>query len=894
MTGGAEASTNRGRRGRIVAATAAVVAVAALLPAVTWSRHAVAAEPSAGAATGPESFRVPASGSFALSGLGFGHGIGMSQFGAEGMGRLGKGYRQILRFYYPGTTRQAVATDSVIRVALSGMTRRESGQTTVTVNPGRRLTAWVGDEPLALPARIGSAAVTAYRVVRTDEALAVRAYADSASLKVATGITSPVRFGTSSNVRRSKVSMLSGGGSARTYHGQLVVRRSSSGLLVMDVLLLEHYLRAVVSLEVPGDWTAAALRAQAVAARSYALMVRRSARAVGQRYDICDSTSCQVFGSMATESANEVAAVKATAGQYLASGGEPAFTQFSSANGGFSVAGSRPYLVAKPDPYDGVVTGAANWGHSWERTLTAGAIESTWPAVGTLNRLVVLGRDGNGSWGGRVQSVALIGSAGTVTLSGDAFRSAMGLKSTWWTITNAGGAAERPAPRDVTGTARDRALTVRWRRPETPRAISGYVVTVKPGGITTELAKSRRKVKVRGLVNGVEYRARVRAVYADGRGKRGGTGAVVPTSDTSYFKSVTPTRLWSGVDTDRIAAGGAVTIRAAGVAGVPLAGTRAVLLRISAGGPRRGNAVVWPARRATQRITAATFGRRDEATGLVSVPVSRRGRVTVGTSVPASFLTVDVVGYYTQSGLDTWTFKATPASAVADSRRGVGMERGRIRAGTTTWVRITGRGGVPKRGVTAVEVNATLVRPSRDAVLGTGSPDRPLAAGAVVRARADTRRAATAVVPVDSRGRIPLRLSAGRSHVVVDVLGWFADQDGTAAGRYRTGSGEVVGEGTTELAAGTARTVAVAGAGEVPARAEAVVLLVRVAGAAADGWLSLRPAGQEAHRRPLVPFDRSGPARNLVTVPVGADGAVEVAVRRQAADVTLRVVGWYS
>lgn len=890
MTGGAAASTSR-RGGRLLAAAGAAVAVAALLPALTAPAPAAAAR----AGAEPESYPVPASRTFALSGLGFGHGIGMSQFGAEGMGRRGKGSHQILRFYYPGTSRARVSTDATIRVALSGVTRREQGRTTVTVTPAKGLKAWVEGERLALPRSIGSAPVTDYRVVRTHRALAVRAYAGATSQRVAGGISGPVAFGSAVELRRSSVGMLSAGGSPRNYHGHLVVRRSASGLLVMDALLLEHYLRAVVSLEVPGDWTAAALQAQAVAARSYALMVRRNARAAGQRYDICDSTSCQVFGSIATESSNEVAAVKATAGEYLQSGGEPAFTQFSSANGGYSVAGSRPYLVAKPDPYDGVVTGAANWGHSWERNLTAGAIESTWSTLGTLKRLVVLGRDGNGSWGGRVQSVALVGSRTTVTLSGDAFRSAMGLKSTWWTVTNAGPVKpERPAPREVTGISRDRALTVTWQRPQTKRAVFGYRVSVTPDGGMTELAKSRRKIRVRGLVNGVQYQAKVRAVYATGPGRRAATGPVVPTSETSYFRSVAPARLWSHEDVDRIAAGGAATIRAAGLAGVPRAGTRAVLLRVSAGGPRRGNAVVWRAGRPAQRLTAVTFGRREVATGLVSVPVSRTGRITVGTTVPASLLAVDVVGYYTESGLATWSFRGASATAVADTRRGVGVDRGRIRSGLTSWLKVSGAGGVPTHGATAVMVNVVLVNPSQDAALSLSSPRRPRASGTVVRSVAGARRAATAVVRLDSRGRIPLRLSAGRAHVVVDVLGWFAEQDGTAAGRFRTGSGAVVGGGTRSMAAGSTLTVPVAGTGEVPSAASAVVLLVRVAESDADGWASLRPAGGKAPRRPLVPFDGSGPVRNLLTVPVGADGAVEVTVQRQDADVTLRVVGWYS
>ena len=106
----------------------------------------------------------------------------------------------------------------------------------------------------------------------------------------------------------------------------------------------------MVSSEVPSSWTDAALRAQAVAARSYALLAQENARAANRAYDICDTTYCQVYSPVSGETVAEVAAVKATAGTYLRSAGQPVFAMFSSANGGYSVSGSRPYLVGQARP----------------------------------------------------------------------------------------------------------------------------------------------------------------------------------------------------------------------------------------------------------------------------------------------------------------------------------------------------------------------------------------------------------------------------------------------------------------------------------------------------------------------------------------------------------------
>ena len=125
------------------------------------------------------------------------------------------------------------------------------------------------------------------------------------------------------------------------------------------------------------------------------------------------------------------AAVDATAGKILLSGGEPAFTQFASSSGGWTSAGSVPYLPAREDPYDGW---AGNPVHEWTVRLGDAALERAWPSIGDLTRIAVTSRDGNGVWGGRVRSVTLVGTEGRVVVSGDTFRSVLGLRSTWLTF----------------------------------------------------------------------------------------------------------------------------------------------------------------------------------------------------------------------------------------------------------------------------------------------------------------------------------------------------------------------------------------------------------------------------------------------------------------------------
>ena len=132
------------------------------------------------------------------------------------------------------------------------------------------------------------------------------------------------------------------------YRGSLRSLRPSSGSRSRDtvnVLRLDDYLKGVVPREMPASWSPAAVQAQAIAARTYAAYER--AHPLTDTYQICDTTSCQVYGGYSSEHPDSNAAIEATAGKIQTYGGDPAFTQFSSSSGGWTSAGSVPYLVAK-------------------------------------------------------------------------------------------------------------------------------------------------------------------------------------------------------------------------------------------------------------------------------------------------------------------------------------------------------------------------------------------------------------------------------------------------------------------------------------------------------------------------------------------------------------------
>ena len=168
------------------------------------------------------------------------------------------------------------------------------------------------------------------------------------------------------------------------YRGVVKVGRASSGVAVIDELGLDDYLGGLA--EMPPRWPAEALKAQVVAARSFALYSMQTTQATaahGVGADICATDACQVFAGMARErqdgDAAWSAAVKATAGQVLLYKGRPIMAEYSSSNGGQSVAGSWPYLRPVRDPDD-----ALSPLHHWQTTIPLDTIAGAFPGTGTL------------------------------------------------------------------------------------------------------------------------------------------------------------------------------------------------------------------------------------------------------------------------------------------------------------------------------------------------------------------------------------------------------------------------------------------------------------------------------------------------------------------------------
>jgi SpoIID/LytB domain protein len=409
------------------ALTAALTAVALL----AWTAHATAQEsPTYTASALPSTL--------AVNGHGWGPGRGMGQYGslgyATGISGTSWSHSQILDHFYGGTTAGHIGNPLMMvwlksRPAGSAMVvYRAAGLQVVgqtDTPPAVRVTPRSdGDFDLQTGTACGGPWSTPARVVE-----------------------GPVRVVKMPDSGDTALRLCNGDGTAIAYHssGELV----ALGDKTYNLVRMEEMLRGIVPRESPASWGdagggagMAALRAQAVAARSYAAAgdTRWGSPhlAVGADATTCDDQFCQVYGGVARITAagavetrthpNTDRAVADTANEVRMLNGGVARTEFASSTGGWTAGGTFPPVVDEGDAV------SSNPNHAWTTNVARTKLESTY-GLGTLTQVRVTKRNGLGDMGGRVSLVELAGTAKTVTISGNTLRQGLGLKSDWFDVT---------------------------------------------------------------------------------------------------------------------------------------------------------------------------------------------------------------------------------------------------------------------------------------------------------------------------------------------------------------------------------------------------------------------------------------------------------------------------
>jgi stage II sporulation protein D len=349
-----------------------------------------------------------------IDGHGFGHGAGMAQYGAYGYAREeGRDFRWILDHYYPGT-RLDGAPRARLRVRLKeAVALRVTSAARATGANGRRLT-------------LRTRRTYRFAPWRTDQLRVI----DLASGRTRAHLLAPARVSPGGSPLKL-IGKAENGVTDGRYRGALMLGRSAANVLAIDDVDLEQYLYGVVPAEMPSSWPAAALDAQAVAARSYALRSRRPT----QPFDVFADTRSQQYGGVGAEQATTTAAVRATSRLAVMIGSEVAQTLFHSSSGGRTAAveevfTSPPlsYLVSVDDPYD-----TLSPYHDWSVALTEREVAQKLAELvpGDFADLAVVATTPSG----RAATVRITGSAGTKDVPASTVRTRLGLRSTWFTIT---------------------------------------------------------------------------------------------------------------------------------------------------------------------------------------------------------------------------------------------------------------------------------------------------------------------------------------------------------------------------------------------------------------------------------------------------------------------------
>jgi len=341
-------------------------------------------------------------------GSGFGHGVGLSQFGACGRALAGQDYVRILRAYYQDVSLKQYPDDPTMRVLLGE--QDPNGRQDVAVRPGTRalMRNLATDGTLVL-------GPGAYRV----QHLANRGLYGLTNLAEGRAVGSyrgPIRF--------EPISEGLLGYGHRCYRGFLAVQILDSKVCVINQLPIESYLQGVVANEMFASWPLEALKSQAIAARSYARATQR-----GDHFDVYPDTRDQVYGGFASETFATNEAIASTARSCAVHDGNPIMAAFHSASGGYTedtsfvfdtshTLGTAPYLQASRDldsegrPFEGPAYANSPW-LSWSGALDADG--SPGLGIGAIVAVTVLGR----SPSGRLTKIKVTGRQGERIVSGE-------------------------------------------------------------------------------------------------------------------------------------------------------------------------------------------------------------------------------------------------------------------------------------------------------------------------------------------------------------------------------------------------------------------------------------------------------------------------------------------
>lgn len=382
----------------------------------------------------------------------------------------------------------------------------------------------------------------------------------------------------------------------------------------------------------------------------------------------------------------------------------------------------------------------------------------------------------------------------------------------------------------------------------------------------------------------------------------GTTGAVPASYHALPPQRILDTRLGLGWPS-RVAAGATATLQVAGRGGVPAAGVSAVVLNVTVTEPTAGGYLTaWPAGESRPLASNLNFVAGQTVPNAVVIKVGPSGQVSLFNSAGSLHIVADVSGWYgayTQS--PGATYNPLQPARLLDTRTGAGAPIARVAAASTLSLQVTGRGGVPLTGVSAVALNVTVTEPTAVSYLSVWPADdvRPVVSS--LNFTGGETVANLVVVKVGAGGAVNLYNNSGSTHIVADVAGWYGPDNDQPQGTYmplaptrvldtRLGFGAPL----ARLGPGATLGLRITGRAGIPAGAvAAVVLNVTVTEPTAVSFLTAWPGGTTRPLASNLNYRAGQTVPNLVVVPVGADGTVQLFNNAGSTHVVADVAGWY-
>jgi len=890
-------------RRTLVALTAVAMAVAGLQSQIA-AASTCPAPGGAGIANAP----APAGSQFAAYGRGYGHNLGMSQYGAEGAARLGCTAAQILTTYYSGTHVAAPPLQSTVMLVL--LNTDPNGNASVTAQSGT--IEWVSTS-VTPNVVVVQPALSTWTVVRAAVGESLKDSTGKVVLAAPGELRALEAAQNNGAVNVARVRTFGGvGGTTLSTDLQLKwdytkFASGPSGMKIWQVIMptgtvsgVQKYLWGLG--EVPVTWPDAALQAQAIAARTY--LVNGYWSAASGAYLIGTTPASQNYSGYAKEVQDAAAglhwadAVNATAGQVVVDiSGAPIAAVYTSSHGGRSEdaryvwgGGEDSYLLPVDDSVWDLASDDPN--RSWTKGFSTAQLAADL-RLSTVTSVTV----GAPFTAARLTGVHVTGTLGgtpvSVTYTGSQMASMLGTLSPSMTFAFLN---VDTAPPVATASAGPGA-SFHWSAvdPAPSSGLAAFTVTIKHGSVVDFSGPTTATGITLVGIPGTTYTLTV--VAADNAGHSSApvtASATVPLSGT--YHPVTPTRMIdsrSGLGfTGPLAGRSSVVVPLVTANGGPVpSDATAVVLNVTAtGSALPGFLSVGPV--ATTAVSNINYGAGQSVATLVTAQLGTGGTVTVsnGGGGPVGVV-ADVQGYFT-GDTSGGSYVPVATTRLVDTRvaKGIGAA---VEAAGSASVQVAGVAGVPL-GATAVVVNLTAVSPTGPGFLSAGPAASTktsvlnFGVGQTVANLVMAQLSPTGALTLSNGGSTPV-------NVIVDVQGYVAP--GTAGARFDpvapSRALDTRASGPA-LAPGASRTVAIAGVSgsAVPAGATAAVLSVTAVDPGDIGFLSVGPVASRSTSN--VNFSAHQTVANAVIAQLSATGTVSVTNGSTAAtEVLVDVLGYF-